>query len=242
MPSQEPRFVQVSRRAFLARTAAVGALVTLPGLACATSDADVFAAAGTSTTSSSSTSTTTPSTRGTTATTRPPGSSTTSSPTTTPGSSSSEATDGSFPDGGELLVSFTFAAASGGRVNKPYIAVWIEDDQGVLVATVSLWFESGKGERWLPELRRWYAASDQGADRTTSSATRVAGAYTVTWDGTDLDGRAVPEGDYVVNIEAAREHGPYELVTGTITIGTDAFRLDLEPSGELTAAAAELVI
>ena len=39
-------------------------------------------------------------------------------------------------------------------------------------------------------------------------ATRPAGTYSVTWDGTDTEGNRVPSGDYVVYVEAAREHGP----------------------------------
>lgn len=236
MSSPEPRFVRVSRRAFLARSAAVGGLLVAPGLACATTDADVFANASSTTTAAGAT--TPPSTAPSSTTTRPP-SSTSSSTTSTTEAPSSGAT---FPDGAELVVDFTFAATSGGRVNNPYIAVWVEDPDGNLVDTISLWFEQGKGVRWLPDLRRWYAASDNGADTTMSGATRVAGTYTVAWDGTDLDGRPVPTGDYVLHIEAAREHGPYELVTGELTIGDEPFRVTLAPSGELTAASAELVV
>jgi len=232
--------VRVSRRAFLARSAAVGGLLVLPATACAPSDADVFASASSTTTATTASGTgppgtTAPSPTPSTTTTRPGSSSTTSTPTTAAATSGA-----SFPSGAELVVDFTFAASGGGRVNNPYIAVWVEDPAGDLVDTISLWYEAGKGTRWLPDLRRWYAASDGGNDATTSGATRVAGSYTVAWDGTDLDGRPVAAGDYVLHIEAAREHGPYELVTGELTLGDQPFRLTLTPSGELTAATAEL--
>jgi hypothetical protein len=235
MTSPEPRFVRVSRRAFLARSAAVGGLLAVPALACAKSDEEVFAAA--SSTTSSVTATAAPTTSTTSTTTRPRTSSTTTSSTT-----DAPPSGASFPSGAELVVDFTFAASGGGRVNNPYIAVWVEDPDGNLVDTISLWFEQGKGVRWLPDLRRWYAASDGGDDTTMSGATRVAGSYTVAWDGTDLDGQVVPAGDYVLHIEAAREHGPYELVTGDLTIGDQPFQITLAPSGELTAASAELKV
>jgi hypothetical protein len=241
MTSPEPRFVRVSRRAFLARSAAVGGLLAVPALACAKSDEEVFASA---TTTTAVPGTAAPATATTSTTTPPRTSSTTSSTSSTTTTSTTQAptSGGSFPDGAELVVSFTFAAAGGGRVNNPYIAVWVEDPDGNLVDTISLWFEQGKGVRWLPDLRRWYAASDGGDDTTMSGATRVAGSYTVAWDGTDLDGNAVPAGDYVLHIEAAREHGPYELVTGDLTIGAEPFQVTLTPSGELTAASAELKV
>lgn len=241
MSSPEPRFVRVSRRAFLARSAAVGGLLVVPALACSNTDADVFASAS-STTTTAAAGTVAPGSSAPSGTTRAPSatsSSTTSTTTSTTGATGSGAT---FPAGAELVVRFTFAATGGGRVNNPYIAVWVEDPEGNLVDTISLWFEHGKGVRWLPDLRRWYAASDNGADTTMSGATRAAGTYQVAWDGTDLDGRPVPAGDYVLHIEAAREHGPYELVTGDLAIGDEPFQVTLAPSGELTAASAELVV
>jgi hypothetical protein len=241
MPSSEPRFVRVSRRAFLTRTAVIGGLVVAPGLACATNDADVFASASSSTTTTAASGSSAASTGSTTADPDPTTGATARSSTSTTTSPPTSG-DSTFPDGGELVVDFTFAASGGGRVNNPYVAVWVEDADGNLVDTIAVWFESGKGTKWLPDLRRWYSASDGGDDLSMSGATRVAGSYTVTWDGTDLDGSPVPSGNYVLFIEAAREHGPYEVVSGELAIGDEPFSIDLEPSGELTAASAELVV
>jgi hypothetical protein len=109
------------------------------------------------------------------------------------------------------------------------------------VQTISLWYEqSGKGARWLNELRGWYAAS--GGSATTSGATRAAGSYSVVWDGTDLDGNLVAQGDYVLYVEAAREHGPYEITSTPITIDGSGFTVALGDEGELTAVSATLTV
>ena len=47
---------------------------------------------------------------------------------------------------------------------------------------------------------------------STESATRPAGKYTLKWDGKDNTGKMVKPGKHTVNIEAAREHGTYQIV------------------------------
>lgn len=235
--SNEPRLVIVSRRAFLGRSAFAGALIALPGLAaCGANDADVFADS-----SSAAGSSTEPQAAPTTAA----GESTVAPTTTDEAVPTTSGAEGAvFPTAAELAVAFTYEVGdSGGRILNPYIAVWIEDPDGNLVDTISLWYlQSQKGLRWIDDLRRWYSVSDQGADTSMSGATRVAGAYTVVWDGTDLDGQPVAQGDYVLYIEAAREHGPYSIASSPITIGDTAFSATLADNSEIVAASAELIL
>jgi hypothetical protein len=142
-----------------------------------------------------------------------------------------------------MTVSFSFTPVSGGRINNPYVAVWIENDRGELVKTISLWSGQGRdGARYLSDLRQWAGVSGAAIDPTTSGATRLPGSYTVAWDGTDTDGAAVPHGEYLLSIEAAREHGPYELISVPITIDGNAFSVELPSDGELTGGTAELSI
>ncbi|CAB4769599.1 unannotated protein [freshwater metagenome] len=240
MPSDESRFELVSRRAMLKRSLIAGSLVAIPGLACSPSDKEVFAkstaAPGTSTSTPVATSSTTLAARTTTtAATRPTSPSTTTATTTGPLLAASS----------QLAIAFAFApAASGGRINNPFIAVWVEDASGALVRTVSLWYKSSES-KYLNELRRWYAAERAsiargGTDttRTISGATRVAGSYSVVWDAKNDSGALVPQGDYFVCIEAARERGPYELIRDSLSLGTKALQKKLTDSGELTGASA----
>jgi len=148
---------------------------------------------------------------------------------------------------GEYLISFSYTADTsatasgesggrghgGGMVRNPYIAVWVEDASGSLVRTISLWHLQNGQDRWLSKLHRWYGASG-GAD-TISSATRAAGAYTLSWDGLDADGKALVAGTYTLCVEATREHGPYSLATGELQVSGKALHQELAANGELSA-------
>jgi thiamine biosynthesis lipoprotein len=130
------------------------------------------------------------------------------------------------------------AGGSGSRrggYRRPYVAVWIERPDGVAVRTLALWIER---TRWLPDLRRWYRLH-RGRDEwiaATSRATRKPGSYELAWDGLDDDGHAVAPGEYVVMIEATREHGTYQVMRQRITIGTAPFSHALEGNEEIAGA------
>jgi hypothetical protein len=147
----------------------------------------------------------------------------------------------------ELAVAFSYVPERGGRILNPYIAVWIENGDGLLIRTVHLTFQSGKGVKWLPDLREWWRADQMrillgGVDQasTISSPTRVPGSWKVAWDGKAADGTVVRQGSYVLMIEAARERGPYELIRKELTIGSGPFETALDPVGELQQASVTL--
>ena len=72
-------------------------------------------------------------------------------------------------------------------------------------------------------MRSWYAAyhTQFSAGSTnissTASATRSPGKYLLKWDGKDDAGNLVKQGTYTIYIEAAREHGTYQLMSREIT-------------------------
>ena len=165
----------------------------------------------------------------------------TSTATTTAATKASSGT--SWDASKELVVAFTFATTDGGfRVHNPYVAVFIEDSVGALVRTIDLSIETGRGLRYLNELRHWYNASNggDGLVDTISSATRIPGTYNVVWEGRNEKKALVSQGEYYVCIEAAREHGPYELIREPITVGTTAFTKKFADSGELSGASVAL--
>jgi thiamine biosynthesis lipoprotein len=144
----------------------------------------------------------------------------------------------------ELAVDLEIAAQEGARYHRPYVAVWVEDASGREVRTLSTWLNtSGRGPRYIRELRRWSrTASDVqqagGPDlvATVSSATRLPGRYTVTWDGKDESGRPVEQGTYKVVIEAAREHGTYGLMQEEMTFGAKPAAVDVAGNTEIKGA------
>ncbi|MEZ5139326.1 MAG: DUF2271 domain-containing protein [Acidimicrobiales bacterium] len=221
-PPELPRFDAATRRAFLKRAAALGALVAVPGAlgACGTSgdDADTFADATT--------------------TTAPAGGA--GSTTTAAGTTDDAGSGDALPDGAQLEVAFTYAASGDGRgpARNPFIAVWVEDAAGELVATLSVWYNPPKGERWIHELSGWSSAASGTDVDAVTGATRPAGSYTVAWDGTDLAGARAAPGTYTVWIEAAREHGPHSITSASIDLGTSGAEAAMPDADELSAASA----
>lgn len=145
----------------------------------------------------------------------------------------------------ELAVDFEINATDGGRrSHRPYVAVWIEDAGGQPVRTLSLWVQTQRrGPRWIPDLRTWYR--DELARRqkfggdlveTVSEPTRNPGTYSLVWNGRDDRGRVVAPGKYTVAIEAAREHGTYQLMRGDVTIGSKPLVKELEGNVEIKRA------
>jgi hypothetical protein len=55
----------------------------------------------------------------------------------------------------------------------------------------------------------WWQAvgGDPKLVRSVTRATREAGKYTITWDGKDDKGTALPKGTYTLVVEINREHG-----------------------------------
>ncbi|MDB4890109.1 MAG: hypothetical protein JWL61_1964 [Gemmatimonadetes bacterium] len=147
-------------------------------------------------------------------------------------------------DNYELAVDLEIAAQGGFRNHRPYVAVWIEDEAGHPVRTLSLWVNtSGRGPRYIRELKSWiFAQRDQqaagGPDlvSTTSSATRLPGRYSVTWDGRDDNKKPVEQGTYRVHIEAAREHGTYQMMQQDMTLGSKPLAIDLPGNVEIKGA------
>lgn len=94
---------------------------------------------------------------------------------------------------------------------RPYVAVWIEDEQGNDVRTLALWIER---QRWLRDLRKWYRIHrrDKEMIETVSRATRRPGTYELVWNGKSNDGQDLPTGNYVLCLEIAREHGTHQMM------------------------------
>ena len=130
------------------------------------------------------------------------------------------------------------------RYQRPYVAVWVEDKDGLAARTLALWLQTrDPGPRWHPDLKRWYRddqtrklADDTNLIDTLSRATRPPGKYTLTWDGKDDHGQPLAPGNYTICIEAAREHGTYQLIRKDITIGDTPFSADLGGNPEIKAA------
>jgi FAD:protein FMN transferase len=131
------------------------------------------------------------------------------------------------------------------RYRRPYVAIWIEDKEGKPVRTLALWLSLGGSgpDRWLPDMKRWYrvdktvkAESKIDLVHTIARATRQPGKYSVVWDGKDDKGNLVAAGDYTVLIEAAREHGTYQIIRQPVTLAGKPFVEELKGNVEIKSA------
>ena len=147
----------------------------------------------------------------------------------------------------ELAVDLEIASQQGFRYHRPYVAVWVEDPSGRRVRTISLWVNtSGRGPRYIRELRRWFDGEREQEDAggpdlisTMSGATRLPGRYLVTWNGRDDRGNVVDQGTYRVIVEAAREHGTYQLMQQELRLATTPVAADLGSNEEIASARVE---
>ena len=132
----------------------------------------------------------------------------------------------------ELTVTVELAqglqSKGGARVERPFVGIWIEDMDKFPVRTLTVLYKANEA-RFLAELRAWYRgdrlrAIAEGNDiiGSVSSPTRSPGRYTFKWDMKDQQGQLVKPGTYTVCIEAAREHGTYQLMRQAVDFsGTD---------------------
>ena len=138
----------------------------------------------------------------------------------------------------ELVINLELATIGGMRVHRPFVAVWVTDENKKPVRQIALWYNK---PRWLNEMRSWYAAyygnfsAGNSNISSTSSATRSPGRYTLKWDGRDDQGNLVKQGTYIVYIEAAREHGTYQLLSREITLKNPQ-HYDLAANTEISSA------
>lgn len=147
-----------------------------------------------------------------------------------------------------LIVDFTLNRPKGGIYNRPYVAVWLEDEDGFPVKTAVLWIEVEQpGPRWHRDLTRWYrnnrmrkAVDPTKLIGTISGATRGAGEYQAIFDGTDNSGDKLPNGKYTLCLEVAREHGTYQLIRERVELNGKAIaKKELKENVEMSKVAYE---
>ena len=139
-------------------------------------------------------------------------------------------------EGRELTVDFEINRPDTRAYERPYLGVWLEDSEGHVVKTLCLWVQ--KRSHFVKTLRRWVhqGGIDWEQIDMISRPTRMPGKYTLTWDGMLDDGQPLPVGDYTLFIEAAREHGSYQLMRQPIVLDGTPQKFILEGNAEIKSA------
>jgi thiamine biosynthesis lipoprotein len=135
-----------------------------------------------------------------------------------------------WPDAWRFLVEYQIPARHVSEYRRPYVAMWITDADNGLIRQLLV---HGDSPRWMREIALWwrrYGRRDESVIDGLARPTVAPGRHTLSWDGRDDGGRRVPEGRYVLHVEAAREHGDRELLTLPFELSGVPF--DLQVSGE----------
>jgi thiamine biosynthesis lipoprotein len=132
-----------------------------------------------------------------------------------------------------MLIDYEIPAINAPRYRQPYLALWIEQEDGHPVRQLHV---LGDRSRWLSELPRWwrhYGRNDPAGALGIARPTRSPGHYTVAWDGRDDRGRLLPAGRYVLRVEAAREHGGHEDLALPFSLGDRTLELHRQGQTEV---------
>ena len=118
-------------------------------------------------------------------------------------------------------VTITIPRLDVAEYHRPYVAVWLEPVGGGTPRTLAVWYDLKKrgndpGTKWLADLRAWWRKGGRSLTMPAngvSGATRTPGQYTI-----PLPADLKP-GQYVLNVEAARETGGREIVSVPLAAG-----------------------
>ena len=136
----------------------------------------------------------------------------------------------------ELFITFELNTIAGNN-HRPFAAVWVENESKQAVRNLALWYNKTK---WVPDLRNWYRINGESfkADKTNyasvTGATRSPGKYTIKWDGKDDKGNVVPQGNYTIHIESAKEHGTDEVIRQPMELKKTAKKVTIAGNVEIS--------
>ncbi len=129
---------------------------------------------------------------------------------------------------GTLSFSYTPVAHTGNWGSKHVLAVWIQDSSDSFIRTKFRYWGNGTNDH----LPNWKANSNQNVTDAITGATLTSySTKSFTWDGTDLSGALVPDGDYKVTVEECWSHGSSK-VTKSFTFTKNGSESHLAPADD----------
>ncbi|MBU1621689.1 MAG: DUF2271 domain-containing protein [Gammaproteobacteria bacterium] len=133
----------------------------------------------------------------------------------------------------QLQISYQLPKFNDGNYKRPYVSVWLTDQQKKPVRQLSL---VGLQSRWYQELSHWWRRlgrkNPEQIDQI-AGATQKPGTYQLQWDGRDQQGAVMPWGQYQLHLEVAREHGGHEHLTLPLNWQADLKPAELQGEAEL---------
>jgi thiamine biosynthesis lipoprotein len=138
-----------------------------------------------------------------------------------------------WPSDFSFTVDYEIPKIDATNYRRPYLAIWIATKDGNALNQLLV---LGDSSRWLQELPLWWRRHGRRNESSISGIarpTRRAGSYSVDWNGRDDQGKAVAPGDYVLHVEAAREHGAHETLELPFTLSNEPFRAERRGESEI---------
>lgn len=138
-----------------------------------------------------------------------------------------------WPSGFALHVEYDVPHIAAGTYYNPYMALWITDENRKLVRTLLVLGTEGRYREENYVYWRRFGRLDAKLVDSVSKPTRAPGHYTLNWDGLDDTGKKVPQGKYILNIEASREKGGHTVQRLELTLGTTGVVADAPAEDEI---------
>ena len=133
---------------------------------------------------------------------------------------------------GTFTFSYTPVAHAGSWDFQHVLAVWIQYSSDDFIRTKFRYWGNGTNDH----LPNWKANSNENVtDATTGATLSSYETRSFTWDGTDLDGTLLPDGDYKVTIEECWSHGDANVTKSfTFTKNESESHLTPDDDGDFT--------
>ena len=119
----------------------------------------------------------------------------------------------------DLELSLEIPRLTVAEYHRPYVAVWIENQDKTAVKTLAVWYDvklkNQEGQKWLKDMRQWWRRAGRDMSLPAdgiSAATRAPGKHQVVFKGGAAPLGNLPAGQYNIVVEAAREVGGVEVV------------------------------
>ncbi|MDX5300068.1 MAG: DUF2271 domain-containing protein [Gammaproteobacteria bacterium] len=119
----------------------------------------------------------------------------------------------------DLALSVSIPRLDVAEYHRPYVAMWIEQDDQTFAANLAVWYDlkmrNNEGTKWLKDLRQWWRRSGRTLQMPVdglAGATRPVGTHVLTFAGDAEPLKNLARGRYQVVVEAAREVGGRELL------------------------------
>lgn len=133
-------------------------------------------------------------------------------------------------NGDKAEITFKYDRLSGHATNQ--FAIWVEDAEGKYVDTVyaTRFTATGGWEKRPAALHRWVghaevAKMNKAEIDAITGATPKAGTLTYTWDLTDKNGKKLPDGPYMILLEATLRNENSVVYRALVEVGGDSVTL-----------------